>query len=141
MELKNYDLSGLEKLWQASKGNPNFNIEVEEELQKRIVENEECSREHIYKICNIEGKLISIKFIPTSKSYKVYGDLAILFNKIIESEELTEIEQNFLSVPEIKSYGIIKTNLLNEGDYPKGHIDKLSKIGFDTHDILSIMNR
>ncbi len=135
--LRDKDLNSLIVLLHTTKVDITFNDLVKEEIQYRISINKNVSREFIYEVCNVKGLVMTIEFIPTSESFKRINGKSITIRNIIACDELIDIKKNYATKPVNESFGIIKTDLLNQEDYTEEEISNFSKNGFDTQDILT----
>jgi len=131
--MKKYDLNSLESLatlWVAADGLPQ-QLEFEEKLRPLIETNKRFSREYLFEQNIINGRILSIFFIPTSEAYKKYGE-SVTIMKFVEIEE---IRRNFNL--KNNTNGFVKAlGFLNIGT-EKEDIE----IIFQTRDILSIEHR
>lgn len=139
MNLKEYDLTKLAILWDASEHNLDLRNLIEKELKQRIQNNENFSREYLFKICKIEEHAITISFIPTTEAYKKYGP-HITIDIILEEEEKNEISQNYNSEPSTNSYGRMKAKALVTNDMSEKQIKDLRNKGFHTNEILEVLH-
>lgn len=139
MDLTEFDLNTLEILWQTSNGNLDFKAAVENELRMRIVNNTIYSREYLFNVSQIQNHALGINFIPTSEAYNNYGP-NITVSMLLDDEELIELGQNFIANPPVNTFGNIKAKALVKDSLTTDQINNLETIGFDTSNILSVLN-
>ena len=78
MNFNNFDINKLVILWQATENQPELRNQIGQILNDRIESNESFSREHIFDILYIGKKSLTISFIPTSESFKKYGQTIVV---------------------------------------------------------------
>ncbi len=139
MNLKQFGLHDLAKLWEASKENQSLRTAIELELQLHIFNNKNFSREFIFKVCKIGNHSIGISFIPTSESHKNYGS-NITIDMLLDENEMKELLTNYHSNPSVYSYGQVKAKVLVKDNLSAEQIAKLATVGFNTSDILETMH-
>ena len=69
MNLHEIETGQVVMLWQASDGNPLLKQQIEQELQNRISNNSNFSREYFFDICKMKNHAITVSFIPTSDAF------------------------------------------------------------------------
>jgi hypothetical protein len=134
MDLLSQPLQSIAILWETSIRNSELRNTVEQILQHRIMTNKLYSIEKLHQI-SVKGAS-TIYFIPTTPSYKLYGQYVTLINLDLTTEQLKNLIANRLQNPPIESYGLIKAKILNTIDDEKEDAQKL--IVFNTNEILEI---
>jgi len=132
------DTASLTLLWGASVHNPEFKKAIEEELKLRIEKNKNFSREYFFKVCTINNHAITLKFIPTSNSFKNYGE-HVTITIILDANEVKELMNNYSSDPPINTYGQLKAKLLVTDDHTPEQIQNIATNGFNTGDIFEVL--
>lgn len=138
MNFKDFDINKLVILWQATENQPEIRNQIEQILNERIESNESFSREFIFDILFIGKKSLTISFIPTSKSFKKYGQTVVVEGNYNDTEA-KELLQNFRLNPPKNTFGIVPVNPLYIDDLNEEQIDALKKDGFKTKDILTLI--
>lgn len=138
MNFKEYDINKLVILWQASENNPDIRIKIEEILNNRIDKNQTFSREFIFDNLFIGKKSLVISFIPTSESFKKFGQNIVIEENYNENE-INELLNNFREKPPKNTFGIVKATLLITDEFSEEQIESLKLNGFHTKEVLSII--
>lgn len=138
MNLQEYDIHKLTKLWQASNGNPDFKKLVEQELQNQTLANTNFSREYLFKVSKVQKHTITISFIPTTDSYKDYGEY-IRVDLLFCDKEIEELLRNYSQIPPINTFGILRAKALDKEKLTEIQIAKLEQKGFHTQEILEVL--
>lgn len=138
MNFKECDINKLVILWQANDSNPEIRIKIEEILNDRIVQNQTFSREFIFDKLFIGKKPLLISFIPTSVSFKKFGQNIVVEENYNENE-IIELLNNFREKPPKNTFGIVKAKLLITEEFSEEQIESLKLNGFHTNEILSII--
>jgi hypothetical protein len=131
MDLEQYDLPNLSELWGGSDTNPELQIAIEQELQKRIKKNTKFSREDL-----LLNPSMVVVFIPTSEAHRRYG--ACVQVSIVPEDEIIK---NYLSQPSKFTYGYLGAEATLPEELTKQQIEDLITIGFSTRDILEIQRQ
>lgn len=139
MNLQEMELTHLVILWKASSGNPQIKNQIEAELKMRIQINTNFSREYFFEICKIKNHGIGVNFIPTSKSYELYG-ANLTIDIILSEEEMLEMMKNWSSKPSVNTSGIIKAKILVTDNLSQEQIANAANIGFHTSDIFETLH-
>lgn len=137
MDMEKLNLNKLTIFWEASTGNPVLKKDVEAEIQKRIKNNRQYSREYIFKKSILEKHSIGVTFLPTTDSYNFYGQ-NITIEIVLDEAEINEIYTNYISKPPINTEGRLKASLLVKKDLNESQIERLKTIGFHTNEILEV---
>lgn len=138
MNLQEYDIHKLTKLWQASNGNPDFKKLVEQELQNQTLANTNFSREYLFKVSKVQKNTITISFIPTTDSYKDFGAY-VRIDLLLSNEEKVELEKNHSQNPPINTGGQLRAKALDKEKLTEIQIAKLEQKGFHTQEILEVL--
>lgn len=138
MNFKEYDINKLVILWQASESNPEIRIKIEEILNNRIDKNQTFSREFIFDKLFIGKKSLVISFIPTSESFKKFGQNIVIEENYNENE-IIELLNNFREKPPKNTFGTVTAKLLITDEFSEEQIESLKLKGFHTNEILSII--
>jgi hypothetical protein len=138
MNFNNFDINKLVILWQATENQPELRNQIGQILNDRIESNESFSREHIFDILYIGKKSLTISFIPTSESFKKYGQTIVVEGNY-NDDTAKELLQNFRLNPPKNTFGIVPVSPLYTDDLEEEQIDTLKKDGFKTKDILTLI--
>lgn len=134
MNFQNMDLGHLILLWQTSDGNPELKQQIEIELQNRISNNSNFSREFIFDVTRVRNRACGIEFIPTSEAYRRYG-ASIVMEMLLTEAEFAEMYSNRFAEPPINTQGIVKARILVNGNLNAEQIESIANTGFHTRDI------
>lgn len=137
MDLKQLDLFNLNTLWEASSDNIDLKTKLENEFQVRIENNQQYSREDLFEISIIEKHAMGIWFIPTSNAYNSYGP-HVTVSLILNKEELSSIGKNLILKPRVRTFGVVKVEVLVSRRFTSSQVEKLKQEGFNTNEILRI---
>ena len=138
MNLQDLDAHRLTILWQASGGNPELKVIIENELQKRIATNTNFSREYLFKVSKIQNHAITISFIPTTDSYNEYG-ANVTIDLLLSNSEMEEFLKNYSANPPINTSGQLRAKALVKDKLNEDQLSRLENIGFHTNEILEIL--
>lgn len=139
MNLQDLDAHRLTILWQASGGNPELKVIIENELQKRIATNTNFSREYLFKVLKIQNHAITISFIPTTDSYNEYG-ANVTIDLLLSNRELEEFLKNYSANPPMNTSGQLRAKALVKDKLTEDQISRLKNIGFHTNEILEVLH-
>jgi len=139
LNLHEIEIGQLVMLWQVSDGNPLLKQQIETELQNRIANNSNFSREYFFEICKIKNHAITVSFIPTSDSYEIY-EPHLTIDIILNDEEMQEQIKNYSAKPPIQTNGLIKAKVLVKDNLTSGQITKAAETGFHTRDIFETLH-
>jgi len=139
MNLQDLDAHRLTILWQASGGNPELKVIIENELQKRIATNTNFSREYLFKVSKIQNHAITISFIPTTDSYNEYG-ANVTIDLLLSNRELEEFLKNYSANPPMNTSGQLRAKALVKDKLTEDQISRLKNIGFHTNEILEVLH-
>ena len=138
--LEQLEIEQLSKMWEAAGRNPKLQESIEDILQGKIQDNLSYSREDLFELSVIKRRTPTIYFIPTTDAYEAYGPY-ITMNISFDEEERMEILENLSANPPRNSYGAVTAKpLLTEEDLTQEQIDRLENEGFDTREILEILD-
>ena len=135
--MEKLNLSELTIYWEASDENLVLKSSIESEMQKRIASNRQYSREFLFKKSIVEKHSIGIIFLPTTESYKYYGQ-NITIEILLDESEFKVIYTNYSSKPPINTEGRLKAKLLVKDNLNESQIERLRTIGFHTNEILEV---
>lgn len=139
MNLKEIETGQLVILWQASDGNPLLKQQVEAELQNRIANNSNFSREYFFEICKVKNHAITVSFIPTSEAYKNYGP-HLTIDIILTDEELQEQIKNYSAKPPVQTSGQLKAKVLVKDNLSQEQITRAAEVGFHIRDVFETLH-
>lgn len=137
LNIKQFDLEGLSTLWLVSIRNPELRKNIENELQIKIANNQNFSREYLYKINKVQSHALGVFFIPSSSAHKLYGDY-VTVDLSLSKEEMLELITNYTSQPPKNTFGQIKAKVEIDDIMTEEQIINLQTIGFHTRDILKV---
>jgi len=133
--LNNQSIANLYLIWEVTKEGSFERECIEKEFQLRVKTNEKYSREEIINLSRLHA--IGINFIPSTKSFLIYGK-QIVIEALVSEDELIKIKSN---MAQEKTYGYVKAKSLVPKMLSEAQEDRLEKIGFHTSEILDIENR
>lgn len=139
MNLQELDVHRLTILWQASGGNPKLKDLIEIEIQKRISNNLNFSREYLFQISKIQNHAITISFIPTTDSFNEYG-ANVTIDLLLNDSEMEELLKNYSANPSINTSGQLRAKALVNDKLKENQASRLENIGFNTNEILEVLH-
>jgi hypothetical protein len=139
MNISTIDLGGLVTLWKVSDGNPPLKLELENELQQRISQNFNFSREAFFEISKVKNHAIGVSFIPTSDAFREYGE-NVTIDMLLTDDEMKEMIINYSSKPPVNSQGWIRCKVLVKDGLNDDQIKALETTGFHTRDVFEILH-
>jgi hypothetical protein len=139
MNLQELELTHLVTLLEAAGGNALLRSQIESELHNRIQNNTNYSREYFFDISKIKNHAITVSFIPTSKSFGMYGP-SLTIDIVLTDEEMQEMTKNYSSNPPINTAGIIKAKILVKDNLSDEQIANASDVGFHTNEVFEILH-
>lgn len=139
MELEKLELNELITFWETSSKNIRLKTELENELQKRIENNTNFTKEYFFEQCLVKGKDITCVFIPTTEAYQNYGK-HITVKIVFDETEIEFHKKTFMAKEKTRTYGNMKSEITIDNNLTPIQIKMLSEIGFNTNEISKIIN-
>ena len=137
MELNDMDLEMLIQLYQTDGLDEALRAEVSQELQVRTANNQQFSREYLFRTSIVQNHALGLNFIPTTEAYSNYGpNITVAVSE--DNNDLELLAQNLHRTPPVNTYGNIRLRLLVQNNLSKDQADSLENIGIDTSHIASV---
>jgi hypothetical protein len=137
MELENLDIETLGDMYLGLENNPELKSALETELQNRIDNNTNFSREYLVRESIVNNHALGIQFIPNTESYNNYGRNITV--AVSENEDLEGLIQNYTANPPINTFGNIRLRVLVDNNLTQEQIEALDNEGIDTSHISHIL--
>ncbi|MEW7281317.1 hypothetical protein ABW636_22230 [Aquimarina sp. 2201CG1-2-11] len=138
MDIEKLDIETLGDFYLGFEEDHPLKDPVMTELQKRIDENTNFSKEHLVQMSIVHGRALGINFIPGSESFNNYGRNITV--TVSDNEDIEVLLQNYASNPPIYTYGNIRLSVLVAHNLTQEQINSLANEGIDTFHISSVLH-